>query len=165
MCLDGKGEKRSWPLAYAAANLNKQYCLSQTTQCCYDSALAKGQAGAVPQRGIALSPTYSLTELYFLDDVLATCKEKKQQNFSVVITSTSFGLNGHAQGYQSSGHTARSNPATLQTFLSLPSTPPRIKCSFWTKVSLQAERGMLHGVTPSLMIKHHWESTIVQRCT
>lgn len=142
-------------------------------QCCYNSALAKGQAGAVPQRGIALSPTYSLTEYCII--VLPVFpgwhisylqgKKKKNQNFSVVIASKSFRLNSHAQGYQSSGHTARSNPATLQTFRSLPSTPPRIKCSFLTKVPLQAERGMLHGVTPFLMIKHDWGNTIVQRCT
>lgn len=35
----------------------------------------------------------------------------------------SFSLRAHAQGYQSSGHKARSNPASPQTFLSVPMTP------------------------------------------
>ena len=35
----------------------------------------------------------------------------------------SLSLRAHTQGYQSSGQKARSNPASPQTFLSLPMTP------------------------------------------
>lgn len=72
-------------------------------------------------REIALSPVPSLRELA---DIKAALDEEQMYSFRLFSADVaSLSLRAHAQGYQSPGQKARSNPASPQTFLSLPTTP------------------------------------------
>lgn len=84
--------------------------------------------------------------------------------FLEVIVSVSSSSRELMPKVTSSGHQARSNSASPPgIFFPLPACDSSAQDqTLQTKVSPRSERGMPHGLTPFLMIKHYWGCTAEQ---
>lgn len=125
LCVLTVGWKSSWPLAQAAPIWIRSIVWEKQHSPAVVELQLKVSQVLFPRDTLLFQLTSSLTEQYFLADMLATWEGGQKESLcftSHCIDSISLRLNGGAQVYRYSGQKARSNWAALQPFASLPPT-------------------------------------------